>query len=166
MNTTPIYQMFDMIAQSGVGNLGNAGLITLQLMISLFFECKFLFSSMKKRPPLVQMSVAMIPLILIATYFIGCGIIFSAFLGKGPTADEMIEIVNVTLSVRCILEMLVVSAVLFVLMLIYSIAYKLTPLQWLMTFGVEILAALSLLVLYGGLLIWRQCIPASTHCPR
>lgn len=153
MIMTPIYQLFDMIAQSGVGNLGNAGFIMLQLMMSLFFECKFLFSCMKKRPPLVQFSVGMIPLILIATYSICCGIIFSAFLGKGPTVGEMIEIVNVTLSMRYILEMLIVTAVFFVLMLIYSITYKLTLLQWLMTFGVEMLAALLLLVFYGGLLI-------------
>lgn len=153
MTATPLYQLFDMIAQSGVGNLGNSGLIMSQLMISLFVEVKFLFSVMKKRPPLVQFSVAMIPLILIATYSIGCGIIFSAFLGKGPTVGEMKEIVNVTLSGRCVLEMLIVAAVFFVLMLIYSFAYKLTPLQWLMTFGVEMVAALSLLILYGGLLM-------------
>lgn len=145
--------MFDMIAQSGVGNLGNAGLIMLQLMISLFFEMKFLFSVIKKKPPMVQYSVAMIPLILIATYSIGCGIIFSAFLGKGPTAGEMEEIVTVTLSIQCVLEMLIVAAMFFVLMLIYSIAYKLNLTQWLMTFGIELLGALSLLILYGGLLI-------------
>lgn len=153
MSATPTYQMFDIIAQSAVGNLGNAGLIMLQLMVSLFFEVRFLFSSMRKRPPLVQFSVAMIPLILIATYSIACGIIFSAFLGNGPTVEEMTALVNVTLTERCVYEMLLVSAVLFVLMLIYSVAYRLTPFQWLMTFGIEMLAALSLLALYGGLLL-------------
>lgn len=153
MTQTPIYQMFDIIAQSGVGNLGNASLILLQMMVSLFFEVKFLFSCMKKRPPLVKISVAMIPLILIATYSIACGIFFSAFLGKGPTPQEMTALIDITLTKRSVLEMLLVSAAVLVLMLIYSIAYRLSPLQWLVTFGIEILAVLSLLILYGGLLI-------------
>lgn len=151
MTATPIYQMFDMIAQSGVGNLGDIGLITLQLMISLFFEVKFLFASVKKRPPMVQLSIAMIPIILIATYSIVCGLFFSAFLGNGPTPSEMTELIEVTLSSRSISEMLIVTVVFFALMLVYSIAYKLNLLQWLMTFGMEMLMAFSLLILYGGL---------------
>lgn len=153
MSTTPTYQIFDIIAQSGVGNLGNISLIYLQLMFSLFFECKFLFSSMKKRQPLVQFSVAMIPLILIAAYLIVGGLFFSAFMGKGPSVGEMTQLLNVTLTERCVSDMLTAAAAFFVLMLLYSIIYRLKPLQWLMTFGIEMLSALSLFTLYGGLRI-------------
>lgn len=153
VSTTPIYQMFDIIAQSGVGNLGNPSLILSQIFLSMFFEVKFLFSAMKKRHPLVQFSISMIPLVLLATYSLGCGLIFSAFLGKGPTLHEMTALVNVTLSTQCVTEMLVAAAAFFALMLLYSIVYKLNPLQWLMTFGIETLAALALLLLYGGLLV-------------
>lgn len=153
MTETPIYKMFDMIAQSGVGKLGNTSLLLLQIFLSIFVEIKFLFSAMKNRPPLVQFSISMIPMVFIATYSMVCGLFFGAFLGKGPTMHEMIEIVNVTLSGRCVLEMLSASALFFVLMPVYSVIYKLNPLQWLMTFGIETLAALSLVTLYGGLLI-------------
>lgn len=153
MSTTPTYQMFDIIAQSGVGNLGNISLIYLQLLVSMFFECKFLFSSMKKRQPLVQFSVAMIPLILISTYLIAGGIFFSAFLGKVPSVSEMTQLINVTLTKRCISDMLIAAGAFFVLMLLYSILYRLNSLQWLMTFGIEMLSALSLVTLYGGLRI-------------
>lgn len=153
MTETPIYQMFDIIAQSGVGNLGNAGLIMLQLFISMYMEIKLLYAAMKNRPALVQVSVSMIPMVLIATYSIACGIIFSAFLGNGPNPYEMAELINVSLSRQSVLEMVFAAALFFVLMLLYSIVFKLKPSQWLMTFGVEILAASSLLVLYGGLLL-------------
>lgn len=153
MKDTPLYQIFDLIAQSGVGNLGSTGLIMLQLYLSLFLEIRFLFSAMKKKPLLVQISISMIPMVLIATYSIGCGIIFSAFLGNGPDINEMAELIGITLTDRSIKQMLIAAAVFFVLMLIYSKVYKLKAIEWLMTFGIETFAALSLLTLYGGLLV-------------
>lgn len=153
MSETTIYQMFDIIAQSAVGNVGNVSLILLQLYISVYVEIKLLFASMKNRSGLVQFSVTMLPLVLIATYCLAAGIIFSAFLEKGPDLDRMTELVNLTLSRQCIREMLLTVAIFFVLMLVYSIAYRLKPLQLLMTFGMELLAALALLALYGGLLV-------------
>lgn len=65
----------------------------------------------------------------------------------------MTGLVSLTLTRRAVVEIMLVTAAFFAVTAAYSRLNRMTPPQWIATFGTETLEALSLLALYGGALL-------------
>lgn len=149
-----ILKLFEYIILCGVGYSGLSVLLVLgQTFLSSAVEVRFLFSAMKNRSVMVKVIVSMIPMVLAVTYLIITAITFTPFLAGAWDEYNYILLADLTLNAPCILEMLAAVGVFLLLTVLYSIVYPMRPLEWLVTFGVESIAAVALIVLYGGLFL-------------
>lgn len=147
------FNLFITILLGGVGYANSLFLVLAQTFASAYFVLRTLFTAMRRRSVLVKVMASLIPMVLGGTYIIIASIIFGAFFSGYWSAPEMLHLVENTLSYDFVCETLVWVALFALLTLVYSLLYRPKLSEWLLTFGLEIIAALALLVLYGGLLI-------------
>lgn len=149
-----ILTLFEYIVLCGVGYGGLSTFLVLgQTFLSSAMEVRFLFAAMKKRSVIVKVMSSMIPMVLALTYLIITSIAFTPFLAGAWDEYNYGLLADLTLNVPCVLEMMAAVGVFLLLTVLYSKFYSMKPLEWLITFGVEAVAAISLLVLYGGLFL-------------
>lgn len=149
-----IYQLFQYIILCGVGYAGLSTVLVLaQSCLSGAMEVKFLFAAMKERSLMVKTAAVLIPMVLAATYILASTIGFAAFLAGAWEEYNYLLLATLTLNPPCISQMMICVGLFVGLTILYTIRYPMKPLAWLATFGVETLAAVTLLVLYGGLFL-------------
>lgn len=147
------FNLFIAILLGGVGYSSSLFLVLAQTYASAFFVLRTLFTAMRRRSILVKVMACMIPMVLGGTYIIIASIIFGAFFSSYWSAPEMLHLVESTLSYDFVYETIGWIGLFVLLTLAYSLLYRPKISEWLLTFGLEIIAALALLILYGGLLI-------------
>ena len=147
------FNLFIAILLGGVGYANSLFLVLAQTFASAYFVLRTLFTAMQRRSMLVKVMACMIPMVLGGTYIIIASICFGAFFSNHWSAPELLHLVESTLSYDFVYETLLWVGLFALLTLVYSLLYRPKFTEWLLTFGLEIIAALALLVLYGGLLI-------------
>ena len=160
------FELFKLILIGGVGYGTSFYFIFAQLLISMYAEVKFLFAALKSKPLTLKFSVLTIPLVIILTYLMASSIMFGPFLSNWSDESSLYYLVSVTLTEQGVMEIMTFVAVFLILTIIYSTVYRMKLLLWLMTFGIESLAAFALLVLYGGLFFRAFPFTISDLCNR
>ncbi len=147
------FNLFIAILLGGVGYANSLFLVLAQTFASAFFVLRTLFGAMRRRSLLLKVMASLIPMVIGGTYIIAASIVFGAFFSSYWSATEMLHLVESTLSYDFVYETLGWVGLFALLTLAYSLLYRPRLSEWLLTFGLEIITALALLVLYGGLLI-------------
>lgn len=144
-------ELFKQILIGGVGYSASFYLVFAQVLMSTCSEVKFLFGVLKNKSLTLRFSVLMVPLIIIITYLMASSISFGSFLSGRWDEHKLFSLVSITLTEQGVMEIMAFTAAFLILTIAFSIAFPMKLPLWLMTFGVESVAALALLVLYGGL---------------
>lgn len=147
------FNLFVSIMLGGVGYSNSLLLVLAQTYASGFLVVRTMFNAMRSRSLAVKTLAILIPMVIGGTYLIASSIIFGAFFGDAWTSYELVRLVAQTLTRDFIYELLAWLGAFAVLTIIYSLLYRTRLWEWLLTFSLEIFAALALLVMYGGLLL-------------
>ena len=147
------FNLFIAILLGGVGYANSLFLVLAQTYASAFFVLRTMFTAMRRRSMLVKVMAVLIPMVIGGTYIIAASITFGAFFSDAWSSIDLLELLGSTINHDFIYETLGWVGLFFLLTIIYSLLYRLKLSECLLTFGLEVVAAIALLVLYGGLLI-------------
>lgn len=124
-------------------------LLLAQILNSSYTETMFFYKTIKNKSEMLSIFLAVIPSLLIITYAIVSPFLYSGLV-NGGLADKYVEmIINLTITKKFYIELVILLLIFAILVFIYQKKYKLSNNQLFRSYSFETFMGIALLLVYS-----------------